>query len=99
VDAIAGFGELVGAIVAGFTLAGGARAWYRRTVGRRRSAYRALQRLGTHAQLSFFTAVLGEPPAISRSIPRKDRNDAVRSRPSPYIARTSISPATTLFRP
>jgi hypothetical protein len=56
------------------------RGWYRRTIGRRRDRYRRLARLGTNAQLSFFTSVLGEPPAIRRtrgarvrqSVPREE---------------------------
>jgi hypothetical protein len=47
---------------------GGTRAAYRKTLGRRHVAYRRLSRLGTNAQLSFFTAVLGEPPAMRRTI-------------------------------
>ena len=43
-------------------------ATYRRTLGRRADRYKRLSRLGTGAQLSFFEAVLGEPPAILHSI-------------------------------
>lgn len=43
-------------------------AIYRRTVGRRRDRRARLARLGTGAQLSFFEAVLGEPPAMRRTI-------------------------------
>jgi hypothetical protein len=45
---------------------------FRRTVGRRRDAYRRLARLGTGAQLAFFTSVLGEPPAIRQTITREE---------------------------
>lgn len=43
-------------------------ALYRRTAGRRRDLVRRLDRLGTSAQLSFFTSVLGEPPAMRRRV-------------------------------
>jgi hypothetical protein len=45
---------------------------YRRTVGRRRDRRARLARLGTGAQLSFFEAVLGEPPAMRRSFQQPD---------------------------
>ncbi|MEO6857670.1 MAG: ETEC_3214 domain-containing protein [Solirubrobacteraceae bacterium] len=44
---------------------------YRRTIGRSRDRRTRLARLGAGAHISFFEAVLGEPPAMSRSI-RKD---------------------------
>lgn len=43
-------------------------SWYRRTLGRRRDRYERLARLGTQAQLTFFESVLGEPPAMRRTI-------------------------------
>jgi hypothetical protein len=49
-----------------------ARRWYRDTIGRRRNRYDRLARLGTGAQLSFFTSVLGEPPAMRRTIVKDD---------------------------
>lgn len=41
---------------------------YRATIGRRAENYRQLARLGTGAQLSFFTSVLGEPLAMQSTI-------------------------------
>jgi hypothetical protein len=61
-------GGLIGTILAAFGLAALARGWYRKTLGRRRDTERRLERLGTNAQLSFFTSVLGDPPAMRRSI-------------------------------
>jgi hypothetical protein len=55
-------------LAAAVVLLAGLRAWYRRTLGRRRDRYQRLDRLGTNAHISFFTSVLGEPPAIRRSI-------------------------------
>lgn len=58
---------------AGFlAIAAAVRGWYRRTLGRRRDRYARVVRLGTGAQLAFFIAVLGEPPAIRRSIVKVD---------------------------
>lgn len=58
----------VGAVTAGIGLSRLLRGAYRRTLGRRRDYYRRLARLGTFAQLSFFEAVLGEPPALRRTV-------------------------------
>src|SRR5262245_16303606 len=72
---------LLGIAVAAIGLSAGARDLYRRTLGRRRDRYHRLARLGTEAQLDFFTAVLGEPPAIRHTVVKKnfreyiDRND------------------------
>ena len=60
--------SLLGAATALVALLTAIRARYRQTLGRRRDRYERLARLGTGAQLSFFVAVLGEPPAIKRSI-------------------------------
>jgi hypothetical protein len=54
------------------------RGWYQRTLGRRRDRYARLARLGTNAQLSFFTSVLGEPPAIRRRRDEKVRRYVTR---------------------
>jgi hypothetical protein len=70
---IAGDGSaILGAVVAAIALSAAARDIYLRTLGRRRDRYRRLRRLGTEAQLDFFAAVLGEPPAIRRTITKKD---------------------------
>jgi hypothetical protein len=61
---------LLGAATALLALWAAARTFYRRTLGRRRDRYERLSRLGTGARLAFFVAVLGEPPAISRTQPR-----------------------------
>jgi len=67
-DALGDVAVLLGAGAALLTVGGALRTAYRRTLGRRRDRYERLARLGTGAQLSFFTAVLGEPPAIKRSL-------------------------------
>jgi len=56
------------ALAAVIALLAGARAWYRRTLGRRSDKYERIARLGTNAHLTFFTSVLGEPPAMHRSL-------------------------------
>jgi hypothetical protein len=59
--------------LAGLVVIGGAtRAWWRRTLGRRADRYARLARLGTGAHLSFFVAVLGEPPAMSSTVVKDD---------------------------
>lgn len=70
-EALIRIGELVAAIVAAITLASAVQNIYRRTLGRRRRSHKALARLGTNAQLAFFTEILGEPPAIRRSLPEQ----------------------------
>lgn len=61
-------GEILVALIAAITLAGLARSVGNRTLNRRRDRYARFRRLGTNAQLSFFTSVLGEPPAMRRSL-------------------------------
>jgi hypothetical protein len=63
---------ILGGVVAAIALSAAVRDIYLRTVGRRRDRYRRLRRLGTEAQLDFFAAVLGEPPAIRRTITKTD---------------------------
>jgi hypothetical protein len=58
----------VGGVSAALAVAAAAREGYRRTLGRRRDRYARLARLGTGTHLSFFEAVLGEPPAIRRTV-------------------------------
>ena len=59
---------VVGLSIGAVTLLGFARSWFRRTIGRRRDRYARLRRLGINAQLAFFTSVLGEPPAVRRTM-------------------------------
>lgn len=59
---------LVGAISASILVLGALRVLLLKTVWRRWSAYGRLSRLGTGAQLPFFTSVLGEPPAVQRTV-------------------------------
>lgn len=71
--AIAATGSaILGGVVAAIALSAAARDIYLRTLGRRRDRYRRLCRLGTEAQLDFFAAVLGEPPAIRRTVTKTD---------------------------
>ena len=72
VDEANAIGTLVAALAALLVVAGAIRAWYRRTLGRRRDRYGRLARLGTGAQLGFFVAVLGEPPAMRRVVVKED---------------------------
>ena len=64
--------SLVGAAAAAYVLLGAIRGWYRRTIGRRRDRYARLARLGIGAQLPFFSSVLGEPPAMLRTLGKYD---------------------------
>jgi hypothetical protein len=67
---------LAAALLGGFAgllaIGGVTRAWWRRTLGRRADRYTRLARLGTGAHLSFFAAVLGEPPAMRSSTIKDD---------------------------
>lgn len=60
-------GQIAAALVAAGAIAAFVWGTYRRTLGRRRDRYARLARLGTNAQISFFSSVLGEPPAIRRT--------------------------------
>jgi hypothetical protein len=62
----------VGAAAGLLALWTAARTVYRNSVGRRWDRYRRIARLGTGAQLSFFVSVLGEPPAMQRTIVNTD---------------------------
>lgn len=66
------FVPLLGAVAALLAITGAGRDIYRRTLARRRDRYARLARLGAGAQLSFFEAVLGEPPAIRRTLTKDD---------------------------
>ena len=59
--------EILAALVAAGAVLGFAWGLYRRTLGRRRDRYGRLARLGTNGQISFFSSVLGEPPAMRRT--------------------------------
>jgi hypothetical protein len=82
-------GELLTALLAAIALAGIVRGIYRRTLGRRGDRYDRLRRLGTNAQLTFFTSVLGDPPAMRRTVEgqvtRFDENGKRYSEPRRYI--------------
>ncbi|MBV8940120.1 MAG: hypothetical protein JO240_00140 [Solirubrobacterales bacterium] len=60
--------EIVGAAVAVITLAGPVQNLFRRTLGRKWDLYERLYRLGAGAQLNFFIAVIGEPPALGDTV-------------------------------
>lgn len=68
IDNAASAAAVLGGLAALLALASWARALFRRTLGRKRDRYERLGRLGAGAQLSFFVAVHGEPPAIRRTI-------------------------------
>ncbi|MGE0067246.1 MAG: ETEC_3214 domain-containing protein [Solirubrobacterales bacterium] len=71
-------GAILGAVVALIAFNAAAKSFVRRTIGRRRDRYARLGRLGTGAQLSFFVAVLGEPPAIRQTIKNDNYRTVVR---------------------
>lgn len=75
---------VIAAVVAVLGSAGALTRWYRRTLGRRRHAYERLGRLGTGAHLSFFESVLGEPPAIRRTIVKSDYREIVSAEDSRF---------------
>jgi len=60
-------GQIAAALVAAGAVLAFTWGTYRRTFGRRRDRYGRLARLGTNAQITFFSSVLGEPPAIRRT--------------------------------
>jgi hypothetical protein len=60
--------EIIGAAVAVLALWGPVQSFFRRTLGRRWDLYRRLYRLGAGAQLDFFIAVIGEPPALRDTV-------------------------------
>lgn len=66
-DTLPRIGEILTALLGAIAVAGIVRTVYRRTIGRRRDRYARLARLGANAQVSFFTSVLGEPPAMRRT--------------------------------
>jgi hypothetical protein len=67
-DWLGNAGTVLAVLATGFALLSGARSLYRRTLGRRRDRYTRLARLGARAQLSFFSDVLGESPAMRTAI-------------------------------
>jgi hypothetical protein len=64
--------SVIGGIAALLVVASAVRARWRETLGRRADRYARLARLGTGAHLSFFVAVLGEPPAMRSSTVKPD---------------------------
>lgn len=62
---------VVAAVIAVVGFLGPVRAYYNRTLGRRFDLYRRFERLGVGAHQSFFETVIGEAPAIRRSIARE----------------------------
>lgn len=78
-DQTVAIGTLVAALAALLGVASVVRGWYRQTLGRRRDRYRRLERLGTGAQLTFFSSVLGEPPAMQETIVKDDYAEIVSS--------------------
>lgn len=80
---------IIGGLAALLVVAAAAREGYRRTLGRRRDRYARLERLGTGAQLSFFIAVLGEPPAMRRRFEHEvkeiDADDSVVHVNRPFV--------------
>ena len=67
-DFVAGVATIVGGVVAAAVIVGALLGLGRRWLGNRWDHYRRLRRLGVNAQLDFFSSVLGQPPAIRRSL-------------------------------
>lgn len=84
-DVLGGAGALVGALAALLVLNAAMKEFYRRTIGRRRDRYARLARLGTGAQLSFFEAVLGEPPAIRQTVTNESYRVILRRGDAGYV--------------
>lgn len=84
-DVINEAGAVLGALVALVALNAVAKGFYRRSFGRRRDRYARLARLGTGAQLNFFVAVLGEPPAIRQTITNEHYRVLVRPGEEGYV--------------
>lgn len=58
--------EILTALVLSATVLAAGWGLYRRTLGRRRDRYARLRRLGTNAQISFFSSAFADPPAMRR---------------------------------
>jgi hypothetical protein len=69
---------LLAGLAALYVVSSAARSFWRRTLGRRSDRYGRIARLGTGANLSFFVAVLGEPPAMSSTVVKDDYIEYVR---------------------
>ena len=76
---LADAGTVVAGIGALIVISATIRGFWRRTLGRRSDRYGRLARLGTGAHLSFFTAVLGEPPAMRRTVLKADVKEFIGS--------------------
>ena len=86
--------SIVGAAVAVLALWTAGRTVYRNTIGRRADRSRRIARLGTGGQLSFFSSVLGEPPAMRESIAKADYLELLASedpRVDPKLARAGTN--------
>lgn len=64
--------SIAAAILAAVAILGSVLSLWRRTLGRRRAMTCRVKRLGIGAQLSYFVAVLGEPPAIRQPMELDD---------------------------
>jgi hypothetical protein len=67
-DWLGNAGQFLAALVAAVALLNLVRGAYRRTVGRRWNRYARIERLATNGQISFFSSVLAEPPAMRRTV-------------------------------
>jgi hypothetical protein len=67
-DWLGNAGQFLAALVAAVALLNLVRGTYRRTVGRRWDRYARIERLATNGQISFFSSVLAEPPAMRRTV-------------------------------
>jgi len=89
--------SIVGGLAALLVVGNAARGWWRRNFGRRANSYDRLRRLGTGANLTFFEAVLGDPPAVSRSIVKSDYLEYLSADDPEYDPRRSDEIQTRTF--
>jgi hypothetical protein len=91
---VADVASIIAAVAALLALGAAARTMYRKTIGRRADRYRRIARLGTGGRLSFFTSVLGEPPAMRQRVVKDDYVELLAPddpKLDPELARAGIS--------
>jgi hypothetical protein len=89
-------GQVAGGLLALYGLGQLVRAWWVRSLGRRRARYRALRRLGSGAQLDFFISVLREPPtirhAVELEVTRYGPDSSESHEPLPFVESFFVQP-------
>jgi hypothetical protein len=87
VKSIVQWGAVLGAIVAALAILTQLAKGYRRSLGRRRHAYKRLSRLAVNAQVSVFTDIIGKPPAFSKDFGDSDDPNEWNLREQVYLER------------